>query len=75
MQANLVYAPHWYDVMTLFRREYLPWLALDTLKGSVAITPPQVRNAFAERTASVAYAGCRPAARRPSTAGRIRRAL
>ena len=43
----LVYAPHWYDVMALFRCEYLPWLALDTLKGSVAVTPPLIRRAFA----------------------------
>jgi len=48
----LVYAPHWYDVMTLFRREYLPWLALNVVKGRVAVTAPLIRRSFAAQMRS-----------------------
>lgn len=47
--ANVVYAPHWYDLITLFTKRYVPGIALDLLAQRVVVGASAVRRSFASQ--------------------------
>lgn len=48
---GLVYAPHWYDGLTLYLKRYLPWLAYDTRGRGKVVFWPFIRRNFADQLA------------------------
>lgn len=48
---NLVYAPHWYDGVTLFTKRYIPWVAYDPHAGRPIIGRNNVRKWQADQIA------------------------
>ncbi|MBK8050290.1 MAG: cellulase family glycosylhydrolase [Anaerolineales bacterium] len=51
--VNLVYAPHWYDVLILFGKRYTAHLGVHTRSRRVAVGAPQVRKLFANELRSL----------------------
>jgi hypothetical protein len=49
---NIVYAPHWYDVLVLLSKRFNPLLGLDLLARRLALGPRRIRAAFAGQVAS-----------------------
>ncbi len=47
--VNVVYAPHWYDVVTMVFKSFNPWLAIDIRNLKFAFTPPLVRRSLASQ--------------------------
>lgn len=43
---GFVYAPHWYDPITLTLKRYLPWLTLDTETNQLALGAAKVQKSF-----------------------------
>lgn len=43
---NMVYAPHWYDAMTLFTKRYRSWLSYDFKSGKVVYGRKKVARLF-----------------------------
>jgi hypothetical protein len=48
---GLVYAPHWYDGLTLYLKRYLPWLAYDHRGHGKVVFWPFIRRNFADQLA------------------------
>lgn len=49
---QVVFAPHWYDGLTLIRKHYSPFLAYDQRAGSLVVgTPGRIRRSLAEQLA------------------------
>ncbi|HEU0001452.1 MAG TPA: cellulase family glycosylhydrolase [Ktedonobacteraceae bacterium] len=50
-EPNIVYAPHWYDGMVLFKKNYSPFLAIDSHNTKLVVGPSAIRQSFAEQLA------------------------
>lgn len=48
---DIVFAQHWYDSYVLTQNRYSPWLAVDSHKLRVVVTPPGIRRSFAGQLA------------------------
>ncbi|MCX8024406.1 MAG: glycoside hydrolase family 5 protein, partial [Thermanaerothrix sp.] len=48
---GLVYAPHWYDGLTLYLKRYLPWLAYDNRGRGKVVFWPFIRRNLADQLA------------------------
>jgi Glycoside hydrolase family 5 C-terminal domain/Cellulase (glycosyl hydrolase family 5) len=48
---NIVYAPHWYDAIVLFKKDYNPFLAIDARTTKPIVGPSAIRRSFAEQLA------------------------
>ena len=49
--ANIVYAPHWYDPITLALKFYTPWFNVDQLNRRLVFGPWAIRKSFARQLA------------------------
>lgn len=66
---NVVNAGHWYDVIALFTRRYLPKVGFDVQKGKVRIAPwRNIDKSFASQLANIKQEG-RDVANAPSLLG------
>jgi hypothetical protein len=52
---NIVYAPHWYDAIVLFKKAFNPFLAFDSHTNTAVIGPAAIRRSFAAQLASLKY--------------------
>ncbi len=52
---NIVYAPHWYDAIVLFKKAYNPFLAFDARTTKAVIGPGAIRKSFADQMASLKH--------------------
>lgn len=50
---NLVYAGHWYDAMTLFRKKFSSWFGYNVEKRKVIFGKKRVRRYFAEQLENI----------------------
>lgn len=48
---GIVYAPHWYDGYLVAKKEYLPFLGVDSYTRKVSITAPAIRRSFRNQLA------------------------
>ena len=48
---NIVYAPHWYDGIVLFKKNYNPFLAIDSHNTKLIVGPTAIRQSFAQQLA------------------------
>jgi len=48
---RVVYAPHWYDGLTLYTKEFRSWLGLDIETMKLVLGPGRVRRSLAEQVA------------------------
>ena len=48
---HIVYAPHWYDGIVLFKKNYNPFLAIDSHHTKLVVGPSAIRQSFAEQLA------------------------
>lgn len=55
--SNAVYAPHWYDAMTLLRKKYTPHLGADPFAGKVLLGARAVERSFAGQIATLVDRG------------------
>lgn len=46
---NVVYAPHWYDGLTLFTKQFRSWLGLDVATMKLVFGPARVRRSLTEQ--------------------------
>ena len=51
--ANIVHAPHWYDLMHIITNDFSPWIAIDGKNSKLVLGPKRIRKAFAEHVALV----------------------
>jgi hypothetical protein len=54
---KVVYAPHWYDAIVLFKKDYNPFLAIDARTTKPIIGPAAIRKSFAEQLAFLKRGG------------------
>jgi len=54
---GVVFAPHWYDALTLFAKRYLPGIALDGEQRRVVLGQGAVARSFAENLRGLVRAG------------------
>jgi hypothetical protein len=52
--SGFVYAPHWYDALTLLMKEMHPWLGVDSRSARLVIGPHAIRRSFADQLAALA---------------------
>lgn len=52
---NVVYAPHWYDALTLLRKSYTPWLGADARTGRLVVGKRRVERSFAAEIAALVH--------------------
>ena len=50
-ELGIVYAPHWYDVLTLLTKKYTPLAAVDEQTGKVVVGAGRIRKSFAAQMA------------------------
>jgi hypothetical protein len=50
---NVVNADHWYDGMTLFTKNYIPFLGVDFLTGKIILGRKRVQRSFVEQLACI----------------------
>lgn len=50
---NMVHAAHWYDGLTLFMKNFTPWLGADMSTGKLVFGPGRVQRAFNAQLARV----------------------
>ena len=48
---SIVYAPHWYDGYLVAKKEYNPWIGVDSQLRKVVFTPPLIRRSFHQQLA------------------------
>ncbi len=73
---QIVYAPHWYDVFTLFLRQYNPFVAFDMWRRRPVFGTPGRHPAFVRRaTAPSEDDGGPTNGKRSGTPGRVRHPL
>ena len=48
---NIVYAPHWYDAIVLFKKDYNSFLAIDARTTKLILGAAAIRKSFAEQLA------------------------
>lgn len=48
---NIVYAPHWYDAIVLFKKAYNPFLAADAHTSRIVVGSAAIRKSFADQLA------------------------
>jgi len=48
---RIVYAPHWYDVVTLAFKKFNRWIAFDSWTGKIVWWPSSIRRSFANQIA------------------------
>jgi hypothetical protein len=53
VDRGLVFAPHWYDALTLLKKQFSPWVAVDELTGGMVFGKSRIRRAFAAQLASL----------------------
>jgi hypothetical protein len=53
LPQGLVFAPHWYDALTLLKKQFSPWVAVDELSGMLVFGRGRIRKAFARQLASL----------------------
>ncbi len=46
---QVVFAPHWYDAYVLMRKDFHPWLGVDSHKAKLVLTPWGIRKSYAEQ--------------------------
>jgi len=46
---RIVYAPHWYDPLTLVFKKFNPWMAYDHWRGKTVWLPWAIRRSFASQ--------------------------
>ncbi len=51
--ANIVHAAHWYDDLTLVKKSFAGWMAVDTQHMKVVFGPKAVRRCFKEQIARI----------------------
>ena len=49
---RIVYAPHWYDAIVLFTKQYSPFLGFDTFADKLVPGPRRIRKSFARQLAT-----------------------
>jgi len=49
--GNVVYAPHWYDPVVLFRKSFQRWINFDNHKKRLVFGPDGIRKSFLEQLA------------------------
>ncbi len=52
--SGFVYAPHWYDALTLLTKEMHPWLGVDSRSARLVIGPRAIRRSFADQLGALA---------------------
>jgi hypothetical protein len=50
---GFVFAPHWYDALTLLKKQFNAWVAVDEHSGSLVFGKGRIRKAFAAQLASL----------------------
>ena len=53
LPPGLVFAPHWYDALTLLKKQYSAWVAVDELSGKLVFGKGGIRKAFARQIANL----------------------
>ena len=51
--ANIVHAAHWYDDLTLVKKSFTSWMAIDTQLMKLVFGPKAVRRSFKEQIARI----------------------
>jgi len=46
---RIVSAPHWYDGLVLFMKDFQPWLGVDFIKGKVILGAARIRKSYGEQ--------------------------
>ena len=52
-EPNVVNAAHWYDGLTLFAKNFIPFLGMDLLTGKLVVGRKRVRRSFVEQLARI----------------------
>jgi hypothetical protein len=55
--SNIVYAPHWYDGLTLMLKRYVPWLVADMSKNRAVLGPRAARRSIASQLRALKHQG------------------
>ena len=50
--SHIVSAPHWYDGLVLFMKEFLPWMGLDFIKVKVIFGAGRIRRSYSQQLES-----------------------
>ena len=50
---NIVYTAHWYDAYVLVKKEYIPFIAVNSHTRKVVVTPPGIRHSFYTQLATL----------------------
>jgi hypothetical protein len=50
--AHIVSAPHWYDGLVLFLKDFQPWLGVDFIKGKLILGSGRVRRSYNQQLES-----------------------
>lgn len=50
---GIVYAPHWYDAFVLVKKEYSPFIGVNSHSRKVVFTPPAIRRSYSRQIASL----------------------
>jgi hypothetical protein len=53
--ADIVYAPHWYDAYVLVKKEFTPFLGVNSLTRKVVVSPPLIRRSFIQQLATLKH--------------------
>ena len=53
--ADVVYAPHWYDVTTLLFKQFSAWFAADYATGKLVLGPSAIRRSFSAQLARLKH--------------------
>ncbi|PWB51605.1 MAG: glycosyl hydrolase family 35 [Anaerolineales bacterium] len=51
--TEVVYAPHWYDAFVLVKKEYTPWIGVNSLSRRAVFTPPGIRRSYRSQLATL----------------------
>ncbi len=50
---GIVYAPHWYDAFVLVKKEYSPFIGVNSHSRKVVLTPPAIRRSYSGQIATL----------------------
>ena len=46
---RIVSAPHWYDGLVLFMKDFQPWMGVDVVNGKVVLGPARIRKSYKQQ--------------------------
>ncbi len=69
--SNMVYAQHWYDIVTLMMKKYLHWVAIDVDKKMPVFGPRQIVRSFARQLGNIHKRGQKALNVAPTLIGEI----